>query len=107
MAMFAPPENWGPLTLATIAELQLSQDFFRERLRLIGRDFLVIDAADADDALLDQLGHVARANPEYRQRAFEDIETDLQRGWTEDLRTRYGDWAYARPFAREAYERQR
>ncbi|HJU67806.1 MAG TPA: hypothetical protein VJ650_06105 [Gemmatimonadaceae bacterium] len=53
------------------------------------------------------LGHVASANPEYRQRAFEDIETDLQKGWTSDLRTRYGDWSYVRPFAREAYERQR
>ena len=53
------------------------------------------------------LGHVARANPGYRDRAFEEIEADLQKGWTADVRTRYGDWASVRPFAREAYERQR
>ena len=53
------------------------------------------------------LGHVAGANPDYRQRAFEEIEAELQKGWTADLRTRYGDWAYVRPFAREAFERQR
>jgi len=53
------------------------------------------------------LGHVACANPDYRQRAFEEIEADLQKGWTSDLRTRYGDWAYVRPFAREAYGRRK
>jgi hypothetical protein len=51
------------------------------------------------------LGHVASANPDYRQRAFDEIEADLQKGWTADLRARYGDWAYVRPFAREAFAR--
>lgn len=49
------------------------------------------------------LGHVARRNPDYQHRTFEEIENDLQKGWTPDLRTRYGDWSYARQFAREAY----
>ena len=39
--------------------------------------------------------------------SFEEIEADLQKGWTSDLRTRYGDWAYVRPFAREAYARRK
>jgi hypothetical protein len=49
------------------------------------------------------LGQIASQHPEYRERAFEEIEADLQKGWTEDLRTRYGDWSHVRPFAREAY----
>jgi hypothetical protein len=50
------------------------------------------------------LGHVARSHPDYRQRAFDEIEDDLQKGWTSDLRTRYGEWSSVRAFAREAYD---
>ena len=49
------------------------------------------------------LGRVARNNPDYSERAFEEIEADLQKGWTTDLRTRYGEWSSVRPFAREGY----
>lgn len=52
------------------------------------------------------LGHVASGHPEYRKRTFEEIEDDLQKGWTDDLRTRYGDWSSVRPFAREAYSQR-
>ena len=50
-------------------------------------------------------GYLASRNPDYRGRDFEDIEPDLQRGWTDDLRTRYGDWAKVRPHVRTAYSR--
>lgn len=53
------------------------------------------------------LGHVASEHPEYRDRTFDDIEADLQKGWTEDLRAQYGDWSRVRPFAREAFGRRR
>jgi hypothetical protein len=53
------------------------------------------------------LGHVASEHPEYRDHTFDEIEADLQKGWTEDLRTRYGDWSQVRPFAREAFARRR
>jgi hypothetical protein len=53
------------------------------------------------------LGHVASEHPEYRDRTFDEIEADLQKGWTADLRARYGDWSQARPFAREAFARRR
>jgi len=54
-----------------------------------------------------QLGHVAGMNPDYADRDFEAVETDLQRGWTDDLRTRHGDWDAVRPYARDAYTRSR
>lgn len=50
-----------------------------------------------------QLGHLASSNPDYSGRNFESIEADLQRGWTNDLRARHGDWSTVRPFAEEAY----
>jgi hypothetical protein len=50
-----------------------------------------------------QLGHIASENPDYSGRNFESIEADLQRGWTNDLRARHGDWSTVRPFAEEAY----
>lgn len=50
-----------------------------------------------------QLGHLAGENPDYTGMNFEMIEADLQRGWTNDLRARHGDWSAVRPFAEEAY----
>jgi hypothetical protein len=52
------------------------------------------------------LGHIASGHPDYRQRAFEQIEEDLQKVWTSDLRARYGEWASVRGFAREAFIRK-
>jgi hypothetical protein len=49
------------------------------------------------------LGHVARAHPKYQGRRFEDIEDEIRKGWTPELRARYGDWSLVRPFAREAF----
>ena len=54
-----------------------------------------------------QAGHIAALNPDYRDRDFDAIESDLQRGWTDDLRARHGEWSAARPFARDAYVRSR
>ncbi len=50
-----------------------------------------------------QLGHLASENPDYSGKNFESIESDLQRGWSNDLRARHGDWSTVRPFAQEAY----
>jgi hypothetical protein len=54
-----------------------------------------------------QLGHLAGRNPEYQGRSFEEVEADLQRGWTSDVSARHGDWTQVRHYARDAYERGR
>jgi hypothetical protein len=54
-----------------------------------------------------QLGHFAARNPDYARRDFESIEPDLQRGWSDDLRARHGDWQIARRYVREAFVRER
>jgi hypothetical protein len=48
-------------------------------------------------------GHAAAANPAHRDRSFEEIEADLQKEWAEDVISRHGDWATARPHAREGF----
>jgi hypothetical protein len=54
-----------------------------------------------------QLGHLAGRNPDYAGRKFEDVETDLQRGWSSDVAAKHGDWTSVRPYARDAYDRGR
>jgi hypothetical protein len=50
------------------------------------------------------LGYLARRNPDYAGRRFDEIEPELQRGWTQDLWARYGDWAGLRGYVRAAYD---
>ena len=54
-----------------------------------------------------QLGHLAGRNPDYAGRSFDEVEGDLQRGWTSDVSTRHGDWNAVRHHARDAYDRGR
>jgi hypothetical protein len=54
-----------------------------------------------------QLGHLAASNPDYAHRDFDAVETDLQRGWSDEVRSQHGDWQTARRYAREAFARQR
>lgn len=51
------------------------------------------------------LGHLASRNPDYRNRSFDEIESDLRTGWTSDAK--YGAWDDARGFAREGFTRGR
>lgn len=53
-----------------------------------------------------QLGHIAGMNPEYRGRRFDEIEADLQRGWSDDVRTRYGEWDAVRGYVEEGFNRR-
>ena len=49
------------------------------------------------------LGHVASRNPDYNSRSFEEVESDLQRGWSSNEKN--GSWEQARGYAREGYSR--
>jgi hypothetical protein len=52
-------------------------------------------------------GHLAGRNPEYASRSFDEIEADLQRGWTDDVAQRHGQWPAVRGYARAAFDRVR
>jgi len=54
-----------------------------------------------------QIGHLASQNPDYASRDFDAVESDLQRGWTNDVSTKYGSWDAVRDYAREGYTRGR
>lgn len=51
------------------------------------------------------LGHIASRNPEYQGRSWEEVEPQLQRGWSDDISARHGSWESMRPYAREGYTR--
>ena len=52
-------------------------------------------------------GHLAARNPDYASRPFDEVESDLRRGWNSDVSAQLGEWSTARPYARAAYERAR
>jgi hypothetical protein len=54
-----------------------------------------------------QIGHLAGQNPDYGNRSFEEIESDLRKGWSGDLAKRHGEWESVRHYARDAYARGR
>ena len=63
------------------------------------------DVHDYDEARsFYQLGRIARANPEYRDRGFSEIEQDLRRGWRTDVSDRFSNWEDIREFVRAGYE---
>jgi uncharacterized protein (TIGR02271 family) len=49
-----------------------------------------------------QIGYLAGMNPDYEGRRFEDVEPELQRGWT-SVGSGEGDWSSVRDYARDAY----
>jgi hypothetical protein len=53
------------------------------------------------------IGHIAGANPAYIGASFETVERDLRTGWTDELRTKHGEWDAVRQYAKEAFARQR
>ncbi len=83
--------------------------FYRQHHTTTRRDLADVSTTrDYDDVRpAYQLGHLAGRNPDYSGRSFDDVETDLQRGWTNDVAAKHGDWTSVRPYARDAYDRGR
>ena len=52
------------------------------------------------------IGHIAAHNPDYRDREFEEVETDLQKGWSGRTDDRL-EWTGGRGYARTAFTRRR
>jgi hypothetical protein len=45
-----------------------------------------------------QFGHLAGSNPDYQGRSFEEVETDLQKTWTPEYTTAFGEWSNVRDY---------
>jgi len=94
---------WAGRTVAEAAQKFGDEDDNYYRQAYDSRSDRLADRSYDDVRPAYQLGHLASENPDYSGRNFESIEADLQRGWTNDLRARHGDWSTVRPFAEEAY----
>ena len=98
--------GWWSGRAVTEAATAITKDddaFYRKRYetssgRISGRSY-----DDAKPAYY--LGHMASRNPDYRNRSFDEVETDLSRGWGAD--NKYGAWDEARDYAREGFNRGR
>jgi len=52
------------------------------------------------------LGQIAAHNPDYQDRNWNEVESDLQRGWSSADQSS-GDWSTVRPYASEGFNRGR
>src|SRR4029078_4921959 len=50
---------------------------------------------------------LASRTPHYATRSWNEVESDLQRGWNADASKQYGDWSTVRPYASEGFNRGR
>jgi len=53
------------------------------------------------------LGQVAAQNPDYANKPWKDVSSDLQRGWSDDNTKKYGDWNTVSNYAGEGFTRGR
>ncbi len=95
---------WGGRAVAEATErITLSDDEYYRAHYESSAD-KISDRGFGDVRAAYYLGQIARRNPEYANRQFEDIEPELARGWASYGDT-YGTWQVVRSFAREGYER--
>jgi hypothetical protein len=53
------------------------------------------------------LGQVASQNPDYANKEWSAVQSELQRGWTAEHAQKYGDWSTVSGYAGEGYARGR
>jgi len=98
--------GWWSGRAVTEAATAISKDddaYYRKRFdastnRIPGRTYEDVKPAY-------YLGQVASRNPDYRNRSFDDIESDLGRGWSAS--NKYGPWDDFKDYAREGFTRGR
>ena len=94
---------WAGRTVSEAASRFTNHDDNNYRQAYESRPDRLADRSYDDVRPAYQLGHIASENPDYNGKNFESIESDLQKGWGNDLRSKHGDWATVRPYAEEAY----
>ncbi|MDB4882704.1 MAG: hypothetical protein JWL95_1470 [Gemmatimonadetes bacterium] len=53
------------------------------------------------------LGHIAAHNPDYASKSWNEVETDLRRGWNSEPSKKYGEWSSVSGYASEGFNRGR
>jgi hypothetical protein len=98
---------WAGKAISEAARHVTEEDeaFYREHHRAAGTGGGARTYDDVRPAY--QLGHLASRNPDYANRSWNEVESDLQRGWNADATRQYGDWSTVRPYASEGFNRGR
>ncbi len=99
---------WGGRAISEAIERLTEDDetYYRQHYQRTSHGRRKADHGFDDARPAYQLGHIAGMNPEYRGRDFEEIEADLQRGWNDDVRNRYGEWDAVRGYVEEGFNRR-
>ena len=97
---------WSGRAIAEAAHHYTEADDALYRARYESSSDRLADRSYEDVRHAYQLGHLAGRNPDYAGRDFADVEADLRRGWTDEVRGAHGDWERVRPYARDAYEQR-
>jgi hypothetical protein len=53
------------------------------------------------------LGHVAAHNPDYTHKSWNEVESDLRRGWNGEPAQKFGEWSAVSGYANEGFNRGR
>ncbi len=96
---------WAGRSIADAAYSTDDDAFYREHYEKSATRSVASSYDDARPAY--QLGHVAGQNPEYRERPFQDVERDLQKGWERLEGGAKREWSNVRAYAHDAYNRSR
>ena len=93
------------VTEATSKLTEADDNYYRERYesspnRLADRSYEDVRPAY-------HLGQVAAQNPDYANKEWSAVQSDLQRGWTAEHTKKYGDWNTVSSYASEGYTRGR
>jgi hypothetical protein len=98
---------WGGRAISEAVEKLTEDDekYYRQHHRRASAGRRAADRGYDDARPAYHLGHIAGMNPDYKGRQFEEIESDLQRGWSDDVRSRYGEWDAVRGYVEEGFNR--
>ena len=92
----------GRAVMEAVTTLSQNEDaYYRAHYEALPNRLADRSFADARPAYV--LGHVASHNPEYRNKSWNDVSSDLRRGWTEEHSRRFGDWPSVSRFASEGF----
>ena len=97
---------WGgrAVTEAASTVTKTDDDYYRNNYETSNK---LADRSFDDVRPAYHLGHVAAHNPEYANKNWNDVSSDLKRGWSADHAKKYGEWSAVSGYASEGFTRGR
>jgi len=95
---------WTGRAIAEAAEKLSAEDDEEFRAHYESSESRLADRSYDDIRGAYFLGHIASSNPNFQDRPFSDVESELERGWR-DCVNRPCEWEQARAFVGEGYRR--